>query len=265
VSPSEAEFWEARLAANPGVVGVGYLNLGRSFNTWMYRLRSHTLRMALRRLRVDIADKRVLDIGSGTGFYVRQWTDLGAAEVVGSDITSVAVERLSAELPGKRFVRFDVSGDVPTDLGTFDIVSAFDVLFHIVDEPRYEAAIANIARLLKPGGVFVFSDNFLHEQPLELAKYQTSRTLERITDVVTRAGFDGVTRRPMMVLMNAPLDARSKVPMKLWNLLTIPVRLSDVLGWLLGAVLFPVDLLLTRLKKESPTTEIAVSRLTRRT
>ena len=52
------------------------------------------------------------------------------------------------------------------ELGRFQAISAYDVLFHIVDDARYERAIQNISALLSPGGVFFFSDLFLHGETL---------------------------------------------------------------------------------------------------
>ena len=48
--------------------------------------------------------------------------------------------------------------------------------------------------------------------------------------------------------------------MLLWKLMMQPARMSETLGWLWGVVLSPVDLLLTRFMKESPSTEIMLCR-----
>jgi hypothetical protein len=43
-----------------------------------------------------------------------------------------------------------------------------------------------------------------------------------------------------------------------------PAALAEPLGWLLGAVLAPIDLGLTAVCRESPTTEVMVCRLAQR-
>jgi 2-polyprenyl-3-methyl-5-hydroxy-6-metoxy-1,4-benzoquinol methylase len=133
----------------------------------------------VRRLLDDRAAMRVLDVGSGTGFYVDQWRDLGIKQVVGLDLTETAVSRLKTAYPDMEFVVADVGAEsVPLQRGSFDVVSAFDVLFHIVDDDRYGRALENVSGLLKPGGFFVWSDNFLRHGRRDAGLHQVSRSLE---------------------------------------------------------------------------------------
>jgi len=174
----------------------------------MYRVRRRVLRRAVRRTGTRVEGAAVLDVGSGTGFYVRQWVDLGAASVLGLDLSETAVASLRRALPAAEFLRADVA-DPPMELaaGQFDLVSAFDVLFHIVDDERFHRSIGNLARLTKPGGHLLFSDNFVHG-PARRSRNQVSRPLTEIEGAVLDAGLEIVERTPMFVLMNAPLDAR---------------------------------------------------------
>ncbi len=69
--------------------------------------------------------------------------------ITGIDITSIAIENLKGEFPNAEFYRADISSDKDIGflIGTskeFDVVSAFDVLFRIVDDNKYEEAIKNI-------------------------------------------------------------------------------------------------------------------------
>ncbi len=86
----------------------------------------------------------MLDVGSGTGFYVGLWREAGAASIRGSDVSPTAVARLRTRaFPAIRIDRFDLSGaaeDLPD--GPFDLVSAFDVLFHLIDDAAYGRALA---------------------------------------------------------------------------------------------------------------------------
>src|ERR1043166_8271428 len=109
------------------------------------------------------AGREVLDVGSGTGFYVDRWLRLGA-RVTGLDLTEIAVAELSRAFPAARFLRADIGASldgVPLAPGWFDAVSAFDVLFHIVDDAQYARAFENIPSLLRPGGWFLGPENFL--------------------------------------------------------------------------------------------------------
>ena len=63
----------------------------------MYRVRCVVLRRALRRASISLSGATVLDLGAGTGFYIKRWLALGAAEVTGIDLSATAVEALRGE------------------------------------------------------------------------------------------------------------------------------------------------------------------------
>jgi 2-polyprenyl-3-methyl-5-hydroxy-6-metoxy-1,4-benzoquinol methylase len=152
-------YWDLRLDKHWSLRGVGMLRLGHSWNRWQYRVRRVVFRHIVRSLDVDLSTAKVLDIGSGVGFYINLWRQAGAANVTGVDIADSAVRRLSECLPGIRFERLDISGDVGHLGGNYDAVSAMDVLFHIVNDDLYERAFANVYNLLRPGGWFIFSEH----------------------------------------------------------------------------------------------------------
>ena len=81
-----------------------------------------------------------------------------------------------------------------------------------------------------------------------------------MTRILAAAGFEIVHRVPMFVIMAQPLDTSSVIERFLWRLLTYPMRKSEVFGFIAGSLLFPIEMALTRLFRESPTTEIMVCR-----
>lgn len=251
------DFWERRLAGDWTESGVGYRALGRPFNTWMYRVRQEVfLREAAR---LDPGGRKVLDVGSGTGFYVRQWGRLGAGEITGCDVTDAAVERLRSRFPEYRFTRQDAADLDTWKAGTFDLVSCMDVLFHITDDARYVRALEEFARVLGPGGGLIMSENCL-QRTEQRGQRQVNRTLGWISQALDRAGFDVVRRVPMLMLMNAQVDA----PLawrKVWGGMLRAAAVTPPTGWLAGAALYPLERRLVRDREESPTTELLVCRL----
>lgn len=257
-----ARYWEDRLRAHYDLAGVGYLSLGRSYNAWLYRVRAVVFRRVAARIGLDGPAARVLDVGSGTGFYIERWLALGAGDVTGVDITAVAVEQLAARHPRCRFVQGDIGGPLdalPLEPSGFDAASAMDVLFHIVDDEAYARALANLAALLKPGGWLIWSDAFRRGPTVRVA-HQASRTRAEIVAALDSAGLEIVRRVPMFVLMNFPVDASSAWWPAAWQRAARLVRRRDWIGWLAGALLFPIEVLLTRVVTESPTTEVLVCR-----
>ena len=253
------DFWENRLGSDWTETGVGYGALGTSFNRWMYRVREEVFLREAGALKLDWPNARILDVGSGTGFYVRLWRQLGAGSITGSDLTQAAVDNLRGRFPESTFLRMDIAepGDAIEE-ASFDAASCIDVLFHITDDDRYAAALRSFGRAVRPGGWFVLSENFLH-RPVERGPNQVNRPIETITRLLDEAGFDVVRRTPMLVLMNAQVDA-GRVWRRLWGGALRAVTLTEPTGWLAGAGLARLERKLVRVLAESPTTELMICR-----
>jgi len=234
--------------------------MGRAYNYWLYRVRKRVFRRLVHSLKLNVRAISILDLGSGTGFYIEQWNAMGAKSVTGVDITTVAVDNLRKRFPTNAFYRADIAEFQSVE--SYDLISAFDVLFHIVDDDRFRAAIENIYSAIRPGGSFIFSDNFIHHGTIKL-EHQVSRSLESIERILIGAGFVIDRRTPMFSIMYAPVDSQNKVHQLLWKIMARVIKLSEVLGFVAGAVLYPLELLLTK-SSESPSTEIMVCHKSRR-
>ena len=108
----------------------------------------------------DLAGKRFLDIGCGSGVHALAALRLGAREVVALDIDpdSVATTRrcyrqMRADSHGQRWK--GVCFELPADsLGLFDVVYSWGVLHHTGDMYR---ALRAAAALVAPNGQFLFA------------------------------------------------------------------------------------------------------------
>ena len=256
VGEERRTYWEQRLRGEFSLDGVGYAGLGRAFNEQMYRVRRHGFLRLLRPLVGRSAE--VLDVGSGTGFYIDRWQELGAARITGSDMTKTAVEQLSVRYPSHRFLRMDVgAAELPLADATFDFVSAIDVLFHIVDEEAHARAIANLGRLVRPGGRVIVSENLCRETPPP-AEHQVGRSEATILARLTEAGLVLERRAPMFVLLNTPVRSRSRLHRAFWSRTVSAVRRWPALGAPLGAALYPVESALVDRVTDAPSTEFLV-------
>jgi 2-polyprenyl-6-hydroxyphenyl methylase/3-demethylubiquinone-9 3-methyltransferase len=103
----------------------------------------------------DLSHVRLLDIGCGGGVLAEEFAKLGC-QVTGIDISdeSLAVARAHARTEGLSIAyRNGLATQLPFDGGSFEVVSCCDVLEHI---PNWELAIAEVGRVLKPSGLFLF-------------------------------------------------------------------------------------------------------------
>jgi SAM-dependent methyltransferase len=134
-----------------------------------------------------------------------------------------------------------------------------DVLFHVVDDDRYARAIANVHSLLRPGGVLILTENLLHGD-WHRGEHQVSRDADWILGLLDKTGFEVLTRRPLFVLMNTPVDTRSRLLKGWWWLLMNVMARARWLGGPLGAAIYPAERALTATLREGPTTEIVAAR-----
>jgi SAM-dependent methyltransferase len=101
-----------------------------------------------------VREKRVLDIACGPGYGSHMLAEAGAREVVGVDISPqiLGYARDNYSREGVFFREgsvYDYEADPP-----YDIITSFETIEHV---PEYRRAIANLFKLLKPGGVLLVS------------------------------------------------------------------------------------------------------------
>jgi 2-polyprenyl-6-hydroxyphenyl methylase/3-demethylubiquinone-9 3-methyltransferase len=105
--------------------------------------------------RRGVVGGRALDVGCGAGFIAEELADAGFA-VTGIDPSRVAIEaaRAHATQRGVGIEYLVGAGEaLPFPDAAFDLVSCCDVLEHVRDLDR---VIAETARVLRPGGLYVF-------------------------------------------------------------------------------------------------------------
>jgi len=199
-------YWERRLSSHFNEQGVGYFDMGEEYNRFMYKLRGWRLRERLSHFGIDPSGKRILDVGSGTGFYLDFWKTYGPSGLEGMDITETASLRLRERFPELTIHHADISARPLPALGPFDIVSAFDILFHIIDDDAFAAALTHMSELLNDNGYLILTAGYTDKVLPQSCDHYRARSESEYQRHFDRLGFEVITAEPMFVTMNSPLD-----------------------------------------------------------
>jgi ubiquinone/menaquinone biosynthesis C-methylase UbiE len=137
------------------------------------------------------APRRILDVGCGTGYLLRELAARvpAAAELVGLDAAPAMIETARAAAHDDR-LRFSagVAERLPFPAETFDLVVTTTSFDHWADQ---RAGLAECARVLTPGGCLVLADLFSAWlwPTILLGRRDRARTKLRATRLLAAAGF----------------------------------------------------------------------------
>jgi SAM-dependent methyltransferase len=98
----------------------------------------------------------VLDFGCGCGRVARWWGDLAGPHVFGSDYDPAMTAWCQANLPWMTVSTNGPEPPLPFDPDSFDLVYAISLFTHLTVSAQ-AAWMSDVARVLKPGGVVLFT------------------------------------------------------------------------------------------------------------
>lgn len=150
-------FWNDLLSGSFNLRGVGHYRLSEEQNRLMYEQKRETLRKALREQGIVIdATTRVLEVGTGVGYWTDFFASLGVRHYTGNDIAEVSVRRVSERYPGYTFILGDI-GEVTLPEGHFDLGVVIDVTQHITDDRVFARAMHTVWNALRDGAHLVIT------------------------------------------------------------------------------------------------------------
>jgi 2-polyprenyl-3-methyl-5-hydroxy-6-metoxy-1,4-benzoquinol methylase len=241
----------------------GHVDLPEVYNAWLYRRKKERLLDGLRKAGFNPKGASVLEIATGTGIYVEMWKALGVSKLSGIDISENATNALKKRFPEYSFHKRDLSQPGLTETtGTgYDLVTAVDMLYHIVKDSDFPVALQNLAESCKPGGYFAIHDFFMLHREVDFG-YIKLRTLKDYKAALEKAGFEIISRTPTFFLTVQTYDhasAETQARMaKIWAKILYPTILRSPA--LFGRLGYYSDRILGSFLKEGPSFEMMVCR-----
>jgi len=136
--------------------------------------------------RVTDRRPRILDVGCGTGANLLMLSKYGDAE--GVDVSEDALAFCRER--GLENVKLGAAEELPYDDGTFDLVTALDVVEHLDDDL---AGLREMRRVLRPGGrvlLFVPTFMFLWGLQDDVSHHRRRYRMPELRRVLEHAGFE---------------------------------------------------------------------------
>jgi SAM-dependent methyltransferase len=121
--------------------------------------------------------RTILELGCGTGNDAARLAADGYS-VTGVDLSPEAIEQARAKSGAAvRFLICDITGRLPFPDASFDALMS-NVTLHMFPDRVTRSVFAEIERLVRPGGLFLFHVNALEDRPLR-ANWQPAVEVEQ--------------------------------------------------------------------------------------
>ncbi|KAK4443274.1 Demethylmenaquinone methyltransferase [Podospora aff. communis PSN243] len=139
---------------------------------------------------------KIVDVGCGPGKPVCSSFAEAGHDVLGTDISSGMLEEAQKNVPGAKFQKVNTLEFHPPDASFDAVVFMFSLLIDVTKDD-IRAAIANMYRIVKPGGVFVYSTVAIEGEKVDIVwmgrpMNVSSLSPEEVVDTIKKVGFEVV-------------------------------------------------------------------------
>lgn len=152
------------------------------------RSRSRILKNILTKYADKNSKTKFLELGCGTGFFLRDLVTANNFEITGSDIYLAGLKYAKEKLPHVEFVQIDATSNYMHK--KFDMIGAFDVIEHIEDD---QIVLSNINASLEFHGHFIVTVPqypFLWSNLDEIVKHKRRYRRQELLDKLRASNFE---------------------------------------------------------------------------
>jgi SAM-dependent methyltransferase len=177
---------------------------------------------------MPLAGKRILEVGCGTGKWLRDLIAWGAdpEKLFGVELLQASAARARRLCPEAVTIECGNAAELRFDAGSFDIVLQATVFTSVLDGEMKQAMAAEMLRVLRPNGVIVWYDFFLKNPRNPYVHPVTMPDIQRL--------FPDCRLDLQRVSLAAPLS-RALAP-RAWTVCSILSRIPPLCTHYLGAI-----------------------------
>ena len=123
----------------------------------------HVLRVLWQHGLMPLARKRILEVGCGTGKWLRDLVAWGAdpERLVGVELLQATAARARRLCPQRVTIECGNAAELRFEPASFDIVFQASVFTTVLDPDMKHAMAAEMLRVVRPGGAILWYDSFL--------------------------------------------------------------------------------------------------------
>jgi SAM-dependent methyltransferase len=248
---------------------VGHPDMGRAFNRHAYEVRLRGVVKSLEIAGCNLTQCSIFEAAYGVGFYLQYWHRLGCKNVVGVDISDSACQLVRSIFPEYDLrvgdlLEIEDWKDWHNLRASFQLVTAIDVLYHIVDDSAASKAVRILADLVAPDGIFLFTDKVWGlRQPQRETPFVQRRPLDWYNKILGEEGFCLYSQVPLMWCTDPPTPySRFSFSWALARLMWLSMRplkflprnsaFQNVLGSIAGSIGRMIDFTALRWLKTVP-------------
>lgn len=152
---------------------------------------------------------RMIEVGPGPGAST-QWLRHRVSQLVVVEVDAVAADKLRARFADTNVEVVPVDGStLPFEDGSFDAAGAFTMLHHVASTEQQQRLLAEMIRVLRPGGVLVGSDSLASE---DLRGFHEGDTYNPLPPARLLGWLLDLGCRPVHLSVDRGLTFRAHVP-----------------------------------------------------
>jgi ubiquinone/menaquinone biosynthesis C-methylase UbiE len=113
----------------------------------------------------SLREKKILEIGCGSGYWLREFTKWGGSpnNMIGIDVVPARTQEARRLCPQGMTIDYGNAAELSFPDSTFDLVLQFTVFSSILDVATRQKAASEMIRVVKPDGLIIWYDFFVRK------------------------------------------------------------------------------------------------------